>query len=69
MTKSEAIYHRALRCRPAKRDAYVTTHEALLAEAEYMQRCRCAYDGIEPIYCCAHKPKNSLWQIIKGWFA
>lgn len=38
MTKSEAIHHRVLRCRPAKRNAYVTTHEALLAEAEYLQQ-------------------------------
>ncbi len=38
MTKSEAIHRRVLRCRPGHSNAYVTTHEALLAEAEYLQQ-------------------------------
>lgn len=38
MTKSEAIHHRALRCRPGNKSRYVSTHESLLAEAEWMQQ-------------------------------
>lgn len=53
MTKTEAIHRRVLRCRPGHSNAYVTTHEALLAEAEYLQQTQ----------------RRSLWQIIKGWFA
>lgn len=73
MTKRELIRQHALRCRPSKRSTYVTTHEALLAEAEYLQQTEHKTSGVGLVAHLAGVATALVvflcLAIIKGWFA